>query len=94
MRRRLLYTSATGLLLLATVVLAAADGAPSITRWVIGGGGGQAESGDYALAGTLGQPVAGLVTVGNYRLSSGFWSGPPAAAAARLYLPLLLREAS
>lgn len=94
MRRLLFLITMSGLLLLATVILAAGDGPRSITRWVIGSGGGQVVGGDCTLASTIGQPVAGVVVAGNYRLTSGFWSGPPAAAVARLYLPLLMRGAS
>jgi alpha-L-arabinofuranosidase len=40
---------------------------------VISGGGGTNSSGNIVLSGTLGQPVAGLATGGDYTLQAGFW---------------------
>ena len=77
------------LLLLTGVVLAA--GTPALVRWVIGGGGGHAETPPYALDGTIGQAVAGVVSTSPYELCWGFWCGT--AAQHRIYLPLLLRNA-
>ena len=78
----------TALLLLSSVVLAANG---EIPRYVIGSGGGHAETAPYALDGTLGQVVAGLVSSSPYELCSGFWCGM--AAKYRVYLPLVLRNA-
>jgi len=65
-------------LLLASVVLANAGAA--IDWRVIGGGGGHAEAGTYALDGTIGQAVVGAATDGGYELCSGFWCGVVEAA--------------
>lgn len=36
-------------------------------------GGGTSEGGGYAVAGTVGEPVTGILTGGEFRLSGGFW---------------------
>ena len=52
----------------------------------IGSGGG------YALAGTAGQPDAGLLAGEGYTLGGGFWHGGAVSAAPyRLFLPLVVR---
>lgn len=43
-----------------------------------GGGGAESTGGDFALAGTIGQPDAGAMAGGDYELTGGFWSVPPA----------------
>jgi hypothetical protein len=63
-----------------------------ITWFTIDGGGGESAGGGYTLAGTIGQPDAGVLIGGNYTLSGGFWSG--AAGSYRIYLPLILRQAA
>ena len=67
--------------------LAWANGTSQITRYVIGGGGGQSTGGDYSLYATIGQPVAGQ----SGELCSGFWCG--VAVEYKIYLPLVLRNA-
>ncbi len=57
-----------------------ANGTPNINWWVIGGGGGHAEAGSYALDATIGQPVVGRVANSTYGLCSGFWCGVVEAA--------------
>jgi hypothetical protein len=68
----------------------AANGA-AIERSVFSSGGEQATDGNlYVLNGTLGEPIAGAVTLGtSYGLGSGFWwlSGE-----FKIYLPLVLRN--
>ncbi len=44
-----------------------------IESHVISGGGGTSSSGNIVLTGTIGQPVAGLSTGGDYQLNAGFW---------------------
>ncbi len=78
-----------GFLLLGSVVLATPT-ATSIERYVIGGGGGNAEAGDYILAGTIGQAVVGANSAAPFELCSGFWCG--ADATHHLYLPLVLKN--
>jgi hypothetical protein len=46
----------------------------SIDWFTINGGGGTSSAGAYAISGTLGQPDAGNLSGGNYRLEGGFWS--------------------
>jgi hypothetical protein len=81
------------LLLLAGVVLA--QSMPSIDRWVIGGGGGHTENGNYSLDGTIGQAVAGVTGNAPYGLCTGFWCGAEAAVPPEghpIYLPLVVRN--
>jgi len=81
------------LLLLAGAALA--QGMLSVERWVVGGGGGRAEGGNYTLDGAIGQAVAGVVGNAPYGLCAGFWCGPGAAIPPenpRIYLPLVMRN--
>jgi hypothetical protein len=82
------------ILLLGSLLLTAgalANGGPSIGWSVIGGGGGHAEAGSYAIDGTIGQSVVGTVSTGNYDLCSGFWCG--GVVEYKIYLPLVLKNA-
>ncbi|MCB2189441.1 MAG: hypothetical protein KQJ78_23730 [Deltaproteobacteria bacterium] len=46
----------------------------SVTRDVLSAGGGQGQSGDYKISGTVGQSAGvGQSTGGGYQLSAGFW---------------------
>jgi len=79
--------------LLLSTTIAAAQGSYSLTRHVVGGGGGRASGGAYALESTLGQPVAGPLSGGTYSLNAGFWSAPGAPSQGyRVYLPLILHR--
>jgi len=55
-----------------------------------GGGGGPANSANYAVNLTVGQAVIGASSSANYGGGLGYWYG--AAAQYRIYLPLLLRN--
>jgi hypothetical protein len=44
-----------------------------IESHVISGGGGTSSAGNVVLTGTIGQPVAGLSSGGDYQLKAGFW---------------------
>ncbi len=46
-----------------------------ITWSTIDGGGGASSGGPYTLVGTIGQPDAGEMGGGDYKLSGGFWPG-------------------
>ena len=81
--------AALAMLLLLTNAALAAYGY-EISPWVIGGGGGHSEMGDYVLDSTVGQPVTGGVDATPYGLRAGFWCG---AGEYRIYLPLVLRTA-
>ena len=62
---------------LLTLLLGSPAGAQnySISSSVFAGGGGVSTGGQYSLAGTIGQPVAGLALAGgNFSLADGFWS--------------------
>ena len=78
-----------GSLLLVSAVLAAPM-ATSIDRWVLAGGGGQAQQSPYALDGTIGQPLVGWAQNAGYQLSSGFLAS--IGVQYRLYLPPILRD--
>ncbi len=67
----------TGLLLVASPVLAMSGGDYEISWSTIDGGGGRSSGGDFALVGTIGQPDAGDMSGGDYELSGGFWPGGP-----------------
>jgi hypothetical protein len=60
-----------------------------IDWYVVGGGGGTANAGDYTLSGTIGQPVAGLSSSAGTDLCSGFWCR--VLSGFRIFLPLVLR---
>jgi len=77
-------------LLLAVLTAAAlAAGTPEIDWCVIGGGGAQVDGGAYSLGGTLGQPVTGGSSAGDYDLCAGYWCG--AVSQHAVYLPVVLR---
>jgi hypothetical protein len=60
---------------------------------VDGGGYTFSQGGAYTLAGTAGQPDAGLLTGGDYTLGGGFWGGGALPGVKyRVYLPLLMRQ--
>jgi hypothetical protein len=65
----------TGLLLVASPVLAMSGGDYEISWSTIDGGGGRSTGGDFVLTGTIGQPDAGEMSGGDYTLSGGFWPG-------------------
>jgi hypothetical protein len=106
MKRKVIPTTALVLLLalsatigLVSVVAARSDGLRSslaaaydLSWWTVDGGAAPFSGGGYSLAGTVGQPDAGLLADGDYTLGGGFWGGGGVVAARRLYLPLVLRR--
>lgn len=46
-----------------------------IDWYVIGSGGGSLSSGNYAVDGTIGQPIVGQASSANYTVDAGFWVG-------------------
>jgi hypothetical protein len=88
---RILTLSVLAVLLLSTTTLSAstAPSAQELPRYVIAGGGGRSEAGDYVLRGAAGQPVAGTTGQGTFDLCSGFWCGEGIYTA---YLPFALNE--
>jgi len=91
-RSRICAAILVGVLLVLLLVGGAAYAQPagvlSLSRSVIGGGGGQSENGEYRLAGTVGQGVAGSSEVASHQVCAGFWCG---LVGYELYLPLILR---
>jgi hypothetical protein len=76
--------------LLATQSVLAGGGGLDIARYVIGGGGGYAQSGPYTLEATIGQPIAGdTPAAATYVLCTGFWCG---LGLYQVHLPILLRN--
>ncbi len=47
----------------------------SLTWWTVDGGGGTSSGDAFVVAGTIGQPDAGVMTGGDYALKGGFWAG-------------------
>ena len=89
MNIRVLVLLTLVLLLLAGVT--SAQNAPSIDWSVIGGGGGHAEAGRYALDATIGQPVAAVSSGGAYQLCAGYWCGN--VPGWHMYVPNMLKAA-
>jgi hypothetical protein len=91
MKPKFLLFSLMALLLLVAVGLASARIAGfALPWWTVDSGGGTSTGTGYKLNGTIGQPDAGPLSGGNFKLTGGFWviaSPPP-----YLYLPLTLRD--
>jgi len=66
----------------------------NLTWSTIDGGGGVSGNGDYALAGTIGQPDAGEMSEGNFTLYGGFWQDGLVIKAPdhTIYLPFLTNQ--
>jgi hypothetical protein len=66
----------------------------SIDRFSIDGGGGASTGGVYTVSGTIGQPDAGgLMTGGQFTLTSGFWALPIAVQSSNAPTLLILPAA-
>jgi hypothetical protein len=81
-------------LLVVSAVLAAPTNGYEITYWTVDGGGATfSAGGNYQLGGTVGQPDAGQLTGGSYKLGGGFWGGgaaaPPPTPIGPRFLPLV-----
>ena len=75
--------------LLAFAPLAQSGDGYDLSWWTVDSGGATSnEGGSYVLGGTSGQPDAGVLESGGYRLSGGFWGG--AALSYPVYLPLVV----
>jgi len=81
-------------LLLVTSVALAQEGGPYDLSWSTVDSGGQTFSsgGAYELGGTIGQPDAGCMEGGAYRLCGGFWPGSGVEPGYPAYLPLVLKR--
>ena len=76
-------------LLLATSAWAATN-ATDLSWNVLGGGGGRLESGSVVVEGTLGQPVAGVISQSPLELCSGYWCDT-GVSGHQIFLPLVRR---
>jgi hypothetical protein len=92
-RLAFLLLGAGVLLLLPAGLVALAQGGYELSWWTVDGGGASAlAGGGYILAGTAGQPDAGVSAGGGYTLGGGFWQGGAALASPyAIYLPLVMR---
>jgi hypothetical protein len=77
-----------GSLLLVSIVLAAPE-SYEILWSTVDGGGGSSSNGIYSLKGTIGQPDAGAMSNGEYKLAGGFWAGAATASEYEIYIPLV-----
>jgi hypothetical protein len=68
--------------------LAPEAGSYDVSWWTIDGGGGASSGGADAMAGTNGQPDAGVLIGGRYELTGGFWGG--AIVRYPFYLPMIM----
>ena len=59
----------------------------SIDWYVIGSGGGESQSTNYRINGTIGQPIVGISSSANYTVESGFWVGSGIMELGYEYLP-------
>lgn len=78
----------TAALLLTVVLLSAAPTGFSISKSVIGSGGGDSSSATYAVSGTIGQGVTAVSSSSTYSVASGYWTG---SSLYTLYLPTVLK---
>ena len=65
-----------------------ANGGFSLSRWVLSGGASDSTIGNVTIRASLGQPVIGVITNGDSKLSQGFWYEDGRSF---LYLPLVKR---
>ncbi len=92
MKRKLFATTLVALLLMTTVAVAQGP-APDLSWWTIDNGGGlDSSGGSFQLSGTIGQPEAGVLTGGPYRLLGGWWDESTSSFA--IYLPLVLKAST
>ena len=71
-------------------VLAATD-TFNVFWWTVDGGGGKSTGGSYSLKSTIGQPDAGIMIAGDYRLKVGFQPGGPARIVSfQVNIPIVL----
>lgn len=93
MKRKAMLLTAICLLLLGCVLVwqSGATASPhepfALTSARVGSGGGSLDGGAFALNSTAGQPEAGFLEAGTFRLYEGFWR--PLATEGAVYLPLV-----
>lgn len=71
-----------GLMLVIAQALAQTSGGGPFEneRRVIGGGGGTSAGGDFAVSGTVGQPLARRSEQGRFVVESGYWPAAPSVS--------------
>ena len=95
MKRKVMALTAICLLLLGCLIVlqswatASPDETLALTSSRVGSGGGPLNGGAFALNGTAGQPEAGFLEAGPFRLYEGFWR--PLTPEDTAYLPLINR---
>lgn len=89
--KRFLTLLSVGVILLALATAAAAQvSGYTLNWWTVDNGGVGSTASSYSLNGTMGQPDAGYLSAGSYRLDGGFWSvGPRAITYQHVYLPVV-----
>jgi len=73
---------------ISTPSIMAQSGNQKIINFVAAGGGGTSAGGNTGVAGTAGQPVAGVSTSGQFTVLGGFWSGAATALVEPLFREL------
>ena len=61
----------------------------TLMHWTVDGGGGSSSGSGYTIAGTAGQPDAGVLTGSSYTLTGGFWGGMPERSP--IFVPVVRR---
>ena len=80
-------------ILVALSLVTAAQAQFSINWFSVDGGGGTSAGGPFSVSGTIGQPDAGSLAGGTFKLDGGFWSfrsTPPPSAPSPLLLHIAL----
>ncbi len=91
MKRAVFLISIVFALLAVSIAAAQSGGGYDLTWNSIDAGGMMfSTGGGYTLGGTIGQPDAGALSGGNYRLSGGFWNDAEGVSGYRVYLPVVL----
>ena len=91
MKRSIVLLIPIVLLIITVSIATAQSGSGYDLTWnTIDNGGGESIGSDYALAGTIGQPDAGVaMSGGGYTLNGGFWGS--GASQHRVYLPVVIK---
>ncbi|MBN1139555.1 MAG: hypothetical protein JXM73_23465 [Anaerolineae bacterium] len=69
-------------------------GGYDLSWWTVDDGGGASSGDTYAMRGTAGQPDAGTMSGGTYKLGGGFWGGGEVAwqEDVSIYLPVVVKN--
>ncbi len=78
------------LLMFALASTVQADSAPLALRSALTNGGGTITAGSYTMTSSIGQPLVGMTSAGEFSLASGIPNGP-AVSRRNIYLPLTRR---